>query len=136
MKDSRFTTVADGIDDLLNLVDIDEVDDIETLLMFLFDRPVRVDETWDDEGVAVSLDVIVPGNDGNIGSVYEFPFSVVALVRSCAETVADLGPYTHDGASPSTEAQDILGMTHAELIAALQQALGKVRIFNLMDSDE
>jgi hypothetical protein len=136
VMDSRFTTVADGIDDMLNLVEIDELGDIETLMMFLFDRPVGLDQVWDDEGVSVALDVSVPGDDESIGSVYEFPFSVMALVRSCADTVADLGPYTHDGASASSEAQDVLSMSDAELITALQQGLGKVRIFNLMDADE
>jgi hypothetical protein len=136
VMDSRFTTVADGIDDLLNLVDIDELEDIETLMMLLFDRPVGLDQVWDDEGVSVALDVSVPGNDGSIGSVYEFPFSVMALVRSCADAVADLGPYTNDGATDSSEAQDVLSMSDAELITALQQALGKVRIFNVMDADE
>ena len=134
MTDSRFTNVADGIDDLLNLLDIDALDDIETLLMFLFYRPVGVDEAWDDEGV-VSLEVIVHGNDGSIGSVYDFPLSVMTLARSCAETVADLGPVSHDGAT-SAEPQDVLEMTDEELISALQQALGKLRIFSLMDALE
>jgi len=135
VTDSRFTNVADGIDDLLNLLEVDALDDFETLLMFLFDRPVGVDEAWDDEGV-VSLEVIVPGNDGSIGSVYDFPLSVMTLARSCAETVADLGPVSHDGASTSAEPQDVLAMTDEELISALRQALGKLRIFSLMDALE
>ena len=135
MTDSRFTNVADGIDDLLNLLEIDALDDIETLLMFLFDRPVVVGEAWDDEGV-VSLEVIVPGNDVSIGSVYDFPLSVMTLARSCAETVAELGPVGHDGASTSAEPQDVLAMTDEELISALQLALGNVRIFNLLDALE
>ena len=134
MTDSRFTNVADGIDDLLNLLDIDALDDFETLLMFLFYRPVGVDEAWDDEGV-VSLEVIVPGNEGSIGSVYDFPLSVMTLARSCAETVADLGPVSHDGAT-SSEPLDVLEMTDEELISALQLALGNVRIFNLLDALE
>lgn len=136
VADSRFTTVADGIVDLLNLVDIDELGDVETLLMLLFGRPVSVGEAWNDEGISVSLDLVVPSSDGNIGAIYEFPLSVMALVRSCAETVGNLGPQAHDGGSSSTETPDVLAMTDAELIAALQQALGMVRIFNLMDADE
>lgn len=135
VTDSRFTNVADGIDDLLNLLEIDALDDFETLLMILFDRPLGVDEAWDDEGV-VSLEVIVHGNDGSIGSVYDFPLSVMTLARSCAETVADLGPYGDDGASTSAEPQDVLAMTDEELISALQQALGEFRIFSLMDALE
>lgn len=72
MKDTRFSTVFDSTADLLSGVDIDDVGDIETLLMFLFARPMGVDEVWDDDGAASSLDVNVHGNDGSIGFVYDF----------------------------------------------------------------
>ena len=61
MTDARFTTDFDDLHDLLSLVDVDEVGDIETLLMFLFARPIVVEEVWDDDGVPTSLDVIVQG---------------------------------------------------------------------------
>ena len=41
MTDTRFSTVFDSTADLLSGVDIDEVGDIETLLMFLFARPMQ-----------------------------------------------------------------------------------------------
>lgn len=136
MTDPRFTTAFDDLPDLLSLVDVDEVGDIETLLMFLLARPIQVEEAWDDDGVSTSLDVIVRGDGESVGSVYDFPMSVVELARSCAQVAAELGPYAWEGDTPSEETQDVVAMGDAELIAALQQALGKVRLFNLMDSDE
>ena len=100
MTDPRFTTVFDGVDDLLSVVDVDEVGDIETLLMFLFDRPVGVEEAWDDEGVATGLDVLVRGNAEDIGSVYEFPMSILELARACAQTADELGPFAQNGTAP------------------------------------
>lgn len=69
MTDTRFETVFEDTDDLLGGVDVDEIGDVETLLMFLFARPVVVEEVWDDEGVTPSLEVIIQGNDEAIGSV-------------------------------------------------------------------
>jgi hypothetical protein len=58
------------------------------------------------------------------------------LVRSCAETVAaELGPYAQDGTGPSEEVPDILTMGDGELLTTLQQAVGNVRLFNMMDGD-
>ena len=133
VTDRRFSTVLKSTADLLSVVDIDDVGDIETLLMFLFARPVSVEEVWDDEGAASSLDVIVHGNDESIGSTHDFPMSVADLVRSCAETVDDLGPYTRDQFTQE-ESPDVSTMSDAELTTALQQCLGKVRAFKMMDA--
>ena len=135
MTDTRFETDFEDTNHLLGLVDLDAVDDIETLLMFLFARPVVVDELWDDEGVTPSLEVIIHGNDEAIGSVYGFPLSIIELTRSCAETVVELGPYTRDSVA-TDEATDVSSMSDGDLITALQQALGKVRIFNMMEEDD
>lgn len=136
VTDTRFTTVFDNLDDLLSGVDLDEVGDIETLLMFLFARPVRVDEVRDSDGDTPSVEVILSGNAETIGSVFDFPMSVLELVRSSSETVAELGPHTGDGPTQSEEARDVAAMTDSELISALQQALGGVRVFNVMDDSE
>ncbi len=135
MTDTRFETDFEDTNHLLGLVDVDGVDDIETLLMFLFARPVVVDELWDDEGVIPSLEVIIHGNDDAIGSVFGFPLSIIELTRSCAETVVELGPYTRDGVA-AEEALDISAMSDGDLITALKRALGKVRIFNLIEEDD
>ncbi|WP_445257339.1 hypothetical protein [Nocardioides aurantiacus] len=135
MTDSRFERVFEDIDDLLAGVDVDEIGDIETLLMVLFARPVVLNEVWDDEGVTPSLEVIIQGNDEAIGSVHAFPLSVIELTRSCAETVDELGPYTRDGVA-AEESIDVSAMTDGHLITALQQALGKVRLFNMLDDGE
>ena len=135
MTDTRFETVFEDTDDLLGGVDVDEIGDVETLLMFLFARPVVVEEVWDDEGVAPSLEVIMQGNDEAIGSVCAFPLSIIDLTRACAETVDELGPYTRDGVA-AEETPDVSAMSDGELITALQQALGKVRVFNVLDGGE
>ena len=134
VSDPRFTTVFEDLEELLNLVDIDGVGDLETLLMFLFDRPIGVDVDWDDDGLASGLHVLVRGNEGDVGSAYHFPMSVLELVGLCASTVQDLGPYTRPD-SFRTETHDVLGMNVDELLTALQQALGKVRIFNMVEDD-
>lgn len=135
MTDTRFETVFEDTDDLLGGVDVDEIGDVETLLMVLFARPVALNEVWDDEGVTPSLEVIIQGNDEAIGSDRAFPLSVIELTRSCAETVDELGPYTRDGV-PAEESLDVSAMSDGDLITALQQALGKVRLFNMLDDGE
>lgn len=135
MTDTRFETVVEDTDDLLGVVDVDQVGDIETLLMFLFARPVIVDEVLDDDGVTASLEVVIQGSSGATGSVYAFPLSIIELTRSCAKTVVELGPYTRDGVAEE-EAPDVSAMSDGELITALQQALGKVRLFNMLDEGE
>ncbi|KRA37911.1 MULTISPECIES: hypothetical protein [unclassified Nocardioides] len=123
------------MDDLLGVVDVDELGDIETFLMFLLERPVRVESAWDDEGIESALDVHVRGDEWSMSSAYDFPLSLIELARSCAETAVELGPFTGSGASPSTEPCDLVAMSDADLIAEMQGALGKVRIFNLMEDD-
>lgn len=135
MTDTRFETVFEDTDDLLGGVDVDEIGDIETLLMFLFARPVVVGEVWDDEGATPSLEVIIQANDEAIGSVCAFPLSIIELTRSCAETVDELGPYTPDGVA-AEERLDVPAMSDGELVTALQQALGRVRLFNMFDGGE
>jgi len=136
VTDTRFATVVDDVESMLDVVDVDEVSDIETLLMFLFARPVQVGEVWDDETGATALDVVIAGNDESIGSAHEFPLSVIELARACAEMVEELGAYTPEGFASEQEPPDVVAMGDTELISALQQALGKVRFFNLMDADE
>lgn len=136
MTDTRFETVFEDTDDMLGGVDVDEISDVETLLMVLFARPVVVSEVWDDEGVTPSLEVIIQGNDEAIGSVYAFPLSIIELTRSCAETVDQLGPYTRAGAAAEERRLDVSAISAGELITALQQALGKVRLFNMLDGGE
>ncbi|MCM3513836.1 hypothetical protein [Nocardioides sp. P86] len=128
MTDTRFTTVVDDTEGLLNVVDIDGIGDVETLLMFLFARPIGVEEVWNEDRDETSLEVVVQGSDEAIGSTFDFPLSVVELVRSCAQTVDDFEPYGEDDSAPNLRL-----LAENELIAILQGALGKVRLFNMMD---
>ena len=121
---------------MLSVVDVDEIGDIETLLMFLFARPVQVGEMYNDGAEATALEVVIAGNDESIGSACEFPLSVMDLARACAETVEVLGAYTRDGFVLEEAAPDVSSMDETELITALQRALGQVRFFNMMDADE
>lgn len=135
MTDTRFTTVVDDTEELLNVVDIDGIGDVETLLMFLFARPVGVEEVWNDDRDKTSLEVIVQGNNEAIGSTFDFPLSVIDLVRSCAQTVDDFEPYGADG-SQTDDAPNVTALADDELITVLQGALGKGRLFNMMDDGE
>lgn len=135
MTDARFTTVVDDTAELFNVVDIDGIGDVETLLMFLFARPIGVEEVWNENRDETSLEVVVQGNDVAIGCTFEFPLSIVDLVRSCAQTVDDFEPYgTED--SQTGCAPNVRALADDELITVLQGALGKVRLFNMMDDGE
>lgn len=136
MTDTRFSTLVDDAEALLDVIDVDDVGDIETLLMFLFARPVRVDEVWDDQADATALEVVMTSNDEAIGTAYEFPLSMLGLARACAETADEIGVYTQDGFAPETAAPAVSAMSDTELVTALQQALGQVRFFNMMGPDE
>lgn len=135
MTDTRFTMVVDDTEELLNVVDIDGIGDVETLLMFLFARPIGVEEVWNEDRDETSLEVIVQGNDEAIGCTFEFPLSIVDLVRSCAQTVNDFEPYGADH-SQTEGAPNVRALADDELISVLQGALGKVRLFNMMDDGE
>jgi hypothetical protein len=136
MMDTRFWTVCDELDELITTVDIDGIGDIETLLMFLFARPVGVDYAWNEDAEFADLEITIPGNDQQVVSIQEFPLSLGQLVRSCAGTVADSGPYVDEAGAPAEESPDVLTLSDEELTTVLQQALGQVRLFKLMYPDE
>lgn len=135
VTDTRFTTVVDDPEQLLDVVDIDDIGDVETLLMFLFARPVGVEEVWDTDREETSLEVVLQGNDEAISSTFDFPLSVIELVRSCAHTVDDLGPYG-DQVLQGDDGPDVTVLGDDGLITVLQGALGKVRIFNMIGDGE
>lgn len=132
MKDTRFTTLVDNVDQLLSVVDIDDIGDVETLLMFLLARPVGVEVVWDQDRHNAALEVVIHENDEAIGSTFDFPLNVIGLARACAHTADDLGPYRVD-ASAVNDASDVAMRDDEQLVAALQSALGKVRLVNLME---
>lgn len=71
MTDTRFTTVVDDTEQLLDVVDIDDIGDVETLLMFFFARPVAVEEVWDADRDETSLEVVLQGNDEAISATFD-----------------------------------------------------------------
>jgi len=133
MRDTRFWTMCDELGELITTVDIDGIGDVETLLMFLFQSPVGVDYAWTEDGDFADLEITITGNDQQVVSTQKFPMSVVQLVRPCAETVATLGPYDADTPAVSP---DLLTLNDEQLTTAMQQALGKVRVFKVMYPDE
>ena len=133
--DARFETHFDDLQDRLTGVDIDELDDLETFLMVLFARPVGVEAVWEADSASTALEVVISGNESAIGTTYAFPMSVVQLVRGCAETVQELGPYDGDDLGLAGAAPDILTMPQSALLERCQQALGQVRLFNMMGDD-
>jgi hypothetical protein len=136
VMDTRFWTVCDDVDELLSTVDIDGTDDIETLLMFLLQRPVSVVWTWNDDVEVDQLEITVWSEDRSFVYVQTFPLSAAQLVRSCAELAADVGPSTAGDDVAAVEAPCISALSDEELTTALQQALGKSRIYKKMYPDE
>lgn len=134
MTDPRFTTAFATVDGLLSGLDVDEVGDIETLLMFLFDMPVGVSELLDGEEPATSLEVALFDGSLEIAFVLDLPKSMIEIARLAARSAADLASMNIDEVT-GEEPADALAMDGEELITALQQALGKVRIFNLTFTD-
>lgn len=132
MTDTRFTTEADDIDHLCQVLDIDGIDELETLLTMLFARPVTVDRLEDEGGVEIGVEVILSGNDASIGTEFGFPLSVIEIARSGVETNNELGPYSEFDHGPATLGAGPGDIDDIQLIGALQRALGQVRIFNLM----
>lgn len=132
MTDTRFTTVARHTEELLAVTDIDEVDDLETLLMMLFARPMGLEEVWETDESESSLKVTVHG-ELTIGTVLDYPMSVVGLVRDCVELMDEVGPYTRADAAEAPP--NIAAMGDDELIAALQEALGRVRLYKVIHGD-
>lgn len=132
MTDPRFTTVCDDLEELLEVLDIDGIEDLDTLVMALLDRPVSVTEGWDEERDVPALDVRVHGGELSMGVLEPFPMSVLELARSGGELARDVGPYAPAGGSP-VHGNDVLALSDEELIQALQGALGQVRLFNMLD---
>jgi hypothetical protein len=64
MTDTRFTTEFEDLGELLAGVDIDGIDDVETLLMILIARPLGLSEGLDHD--AASLEVILHGNEASV----------------------------------------------------------------------
>lgn len=133
MKDSRFTTSFAGVTDLLDGVDIDDVDDIETMLVVLLDRQVTVvlsEDASPTEAILVTVWLPTVGH----GSLTEFPTSVAELALDGARLAVEAGPY--EGRASSVQAgADLLAMDEDDFITALQQALGMTRLYNATYDD-
>ena len=138
MEDNRFTMVAGDLDGLLGVMDLDDVADIETLLIIVFNRPISVQPLdWvdddDDEG---SIEVTVWAGDTGHVAGRAFPMTGVDLVRACASVVDELGPVDGDDVDPADGQASLLAMGDDDLVVALQRALGNVRLFNILDANE
>jgi len=133
--DARFETEFDDVEELLIGVDI-ELDDLETLLMVLLARPVGIDEACEDDAASTSLEVTISGNKSATRSTYEFPTSVIQLVRSCAQSARELGAYNANDVGLAEEVPDFLKMAGPAVVTRLQQALGQVRLFSMIEDDE
>lgn len=146
MFDTRFTTIAKDMSELITALDVDDVGDIETLLIVLFRCPITVEELSDDDDDA-SFEVIAWNDDMGIGTRFAFPLSMVDLALGFELTVSDLrsteDDEPHDDRADDdepdedTDVPDLQAMDEGELITTLQRALGQVRIYNMLHkSDE
>ncbi len=122
MTDTLFTTAFAQTDELLNHLGLEDIQDLEDMLVHLFDRPVWVQDRHDGEP---GLEVVVAGDEGAFGCCCDFPVSVVDLAEACASAAESAGTYGWGYFFPE-EPPDILAMNDAELIATLQDALAAV----------
>lgn len=138
--DTRFFTRCDSIPELLETIDIDSVDELETLLMHLFARPIKILESDnDDPGAAIEIVVWgrCQGAEQVIGGSHEFPLSLEDIARSTLPDLDDqeFGPYPGAPARPRT-ADDLVMMGDAQLERALRDALVAVRVMNSLDQQQ
>lgn len=136
MTDSRFTTVAHDLDELLEELDVDDVADIETLLMVLFNRPIEVQARAEDEGQDAAIELTVWTEEGGFGPCCSYPISAIELALECASLISNLGLDEGGGPDSRDEQLDVLAMDESELVAALQEALSQVRMFNILYAKE
>lgn len=134
-RDARFSTECADLQKLLDTVNVDSLGDIETFLMFLFDRPVGVEHLEDDEGEG-AIEIRLWDDHGDVEGTSRFPVSLEMLVLLCAANDDRLGPYTKTGTAHPRGSQSLSTMTAPELTGAMTDALGKMRIFNLMNETE
>lgn len=128
MSNERFTFAADGLSGLLDAVDIENVADIETLLMIICDRPIEVRVVGNDEGEE-ALEVTAWTEEVALSTIFSFPMSILSLAQEVCATVAESN-------LPVGQITDVPSMTEEEWRQSLLRALGQVRVFNMLDSDD
>ena len=131
MRDPRFTTVCDDPQQLFDTVDVDDLEDLEIFLMFLFHRPVGLLHLEDETGDAI--EVRLWDDHGDLDRTVRFPMTLEDLVAVCADADDRLGPYTKATPGNPQAHATWAGMSEEERAAALLDALGKMRIFNLLN---
>ncbi len=131
-RDTRFSTACDTLKQMLDLLGLDDVDDLETFLMFLVQRPVTLTHDAGDDGPA-HIEVGYFGKRRRrLSRTFEFPMSLEELARDSFDEDAGthLGPYkTHS--SQDYAAQDLPRMTADQLLAVLRDALGMTQMYKL-----
>ena len=142
VTDGRFTRAANDLAELLSVVDVDEVEDVALLLMFLLRRPIDVRAISNDDcgfdGGCDGLEVIVWADHCGYGNICPFPVAMLEVARTSAEAVSHLHsePDAWDEGEFCEASPDLSIATDAELIASLQRALGMVRLTHLMSAGE
>ena len=127
MRDERFTYVAEGLPGLLGAADIDDVADVETLFMIVFDQPIEVRVVGNDEGEE-ALEVTAWTDEAALSTIFSFPMSMVSLAHDVCATLAESNLVLGQSA-------DLPAMTEEGWIRSLQGALGQLRILNMLESD-
>ena len=100
-------------------------------LMFLFHRPVGLLHLEDETGDAI--EVRLWDDHGDLDRTVRFPMTLEDLVAVCADADDRLGPYTKATPGNPQAHATWAGMSEEERAAALLDALGKMRIFNLLN---
>lgn len=130
--DSRLVTECEDLQELLDALDIDGVEDLEDLLMLMLRRPVGVDYREDEE-FGNSIEVIVYGDAGALGTELEFPLTMGEIARSALteETAENVGPWSQGPESPDC-GRELRSMDSDELTRAFGRALGQLRVMKLL----
>lgn len=129
MKDARFEAQADDLAELLMALDLDDLEDLATLLTVTLARPVLLVDGETDDG-RLALEVVVGAAEGACGIVHEFPTSTLSLIRASSGLAIQAGSYTREGLTCGSQAT--LELSDDDLVTALQGNLGQVRIFRIL----
>lgn len=135
MTDTRFATLGEDLEAVLDAADLDDVDDLGTLFSFLMHRPVEVRGAWDVDEDLPGLEVIISAESFAYGTVFAFPTSILEMARHSAWNIEEIGPYP--GAQPfPDDAPALSSLDDDGLMGPLREALGLVRLYHLIDDEE
>lgn len=137
VSDPVFSPRSSGLNELIEQIDVDSVGDIEVMLMYLLGYRVELveHELGDEDDGAELVPVLYSESGHGVGSPEEYPLNMLYLVRAACSSEELLLCQDDVELTEHTAAQRLAGMNDDELIAALYDALGFLRVFLLAEDD-